>query len=166
MKSGEDPTREALNCVRVLGRVMVVVYENDADGDEVDDSEFYGNETSIPTDAQLRDHFAWNTLWNRNRCDTQEIAPTEAQYQGDTQNESHSATKQKASLAEQLIKCTIDLLFCAGFTIPESVMDQQGDKINVRCEAKIVLQAPDLPTFRSSVCHLGERRRVNAKHWL
>ncbi|KAJ9094420.1 hypothetical protein QFC21_005959 [Naganishia friedmannii] len=130
VKNGEDPTREALNCVRVLGRVMVVVYENDADGDGVDDAEFYGNATGIPTDAQLRDHFAWNTLWRRNRTDSQRTEPVEGQPRRNTQDETHTATEQKASLAEQLIKCTIDLLFCAGFTIPESLKDQQGDKIN------------------------------------
>ena len=30
-RDGEDPTREALNCVCVLGRVLVVVYENDTE---------------------------------------------------------------------------------------------------------------------------------------
>jgi hypothetical protein len=111
---------------------MVVVYENDADGDGVDDAEFYGNETGIPTDAQLRDDFAWNTLWRRNRSDSQVAEPIEGRSSQSTQNnESHAGTVQRACLAEQLIKCTIDLLFCAGFTIPESIKDQQGDKINV-----------------------------------
>jgi hypothetical protein len=36
-------------------------------------------------------------------------------------------------LIDRLFSCTIDLLFCAGFTVPESVKGQSmdGDKINV-----------------------------------
>ncbi|KAJ9091998.1 hypothetical protein QFC19_008866 [Naganishia cerealis] len=130
VKNGEDPTREALNCVRVLGRVLVVVYENDADGDGVDEAESLGSETRTPIDAQLRDHFAWNTLWKRGSTDYIREESVEAQRGQYTADGSHSDIKQSQSLAEQLFKCTIDLLFCAGFTIPESMKDQQGDKIN------------------------------------
>lgn len=37
------------------------------------------------------------------------------------------------SLIDRLFSCTIDLLFCAGFTVPESVRGQQavGEKVNV-----------------------------------
>lgn len=36
-------------------------------------------------------------------------------------------------LVDRLFSCTIDLLFCAGFTVPEDVRgeDRSGDKINV-----------------------------------
>lgn len=34
-------------------------------------------------------------------------------------------------LIDRLFSCTIDLLFCAGFTVPESVKGLDGDKINV-----------------------------------
>jgi hypothetical protein len=37
------------------------------------------------------------------------------------------------SLADRLFSCTVDLLFCAGFTIPDGVRtgEHSGDKINV-----------------------------------
>lgn len=42
-------------------------------------------------------------------------------------------------LIDRLFSCTIDLLFCAGFTVPESVRgkDGTGEKINVRCSIRI-----------------------------
>jgi hypothetical protein len=47
----------------------------------------------------------------------------------DSQNEDDSLP----CLIDRLFSCTIDLLFCAGFTVPESVKGQSmdGDKINV-----------------------------------
>jgi hypothetical protein len=127
-KDGEDPTREALNCVRVLGRVLVVVYENDQDEDIPDEAQAPESETTVPTDAQLREHFAWNTLWKRSWTPSQGSAPGK--------NQSHAAAGPGAdarlpSLADNLFDCTIDLLFCAGFTVPESVRGQSKDKINV-----------------------------------
>lgn len=41
--------------------------------------------------------------------------------------------EEMPSLAERLFGCTVDLLFCAGFTLPESLRGNgpEGDKINV-----------------------------------
>jgi hypothetical protein len=43
------------------------------------------------------------------------------------------AREMLPSLVDRLFSCTIDLLFCAGFTVPESVRgrDNEGEKINV-----------------------------------
>ncbi|KAJ9104377.1 hypothetical protein QFC20_004513 [Naganishia adeliensis] len=121
LKNGEDPTREALNCVRVLGRVLVVVYEN-TEEDVVDDA--YGSSSSKaePTDTQLREHFA-NTLWKR---------PLASREKSTSADENSSAAEDRAaSLMQKLFNCTIDLLFCAGFTVPESARGQSNDKINL-----------------------------------
>lgn len=122
-KDGEDPTREALNCVRVLGRVLVVVYENDTE-DGPDEAQGERDETEGPTDAQLREHFAWYALWKR--------SPGGTQGQGVPSDGVNDGTDTRlTSLADNLFHCTIDLLFCAGFTVPESVRGQSKDKINV-----------------------------------
>ncbi|GHJ86806.1 hypothetical protein NliqN6_3208 [Naganishia liquefaciens] len=118
-KDGEDPTREALNCVRVLGRVLVVVYENDIE-DVPDEAQAGQGETTAPTDAQLREHFAWHTLWKQSGTAALE---RETPLNG-------TDDSRFSSLAEKLFHSTIDLLFCAGFTLPEAVKGHSKDKIN------------------------------------
>lgn len=124
LKDGEDPTREALNCVRVLGRVLVVVYEN---SEEDAMSELHGqrSDAAQPTDTQLREHFA-DTLWKARRNTS-----LNDKSQDDANHQATVAEKDTSSLMERLFKCTIDLLFCAGFTVPQSVRGQSNDKINV-----------------------------------
>ena len=43
-------------------------------------------------------------------------------------------------LVDRLFSCTIDLLFCAGFTVPDNVRgeDRRGDKINVSDQASFI----------------------------
>lgn len=100
----------------------MVVYEN-TEEDVVDDA--YGSSSSKaePTDTQLREHFA-NTLWKR---------PLASREKSTSADENSSAAEDRAaSLMQKLFNCTIDLLFCAGFTVPESARGQSNDKINVR----------------------------------
>lgn len=129
LKNGEDPTREALNCVRVLGRVLVVVYENSED-DVVNESLRSRVDSAGPNDAQLREHFA-DTLWQSGGK-----SPVDEQPQDEANRAGTAAETDSSSLMEKLFKCTIDLLFCAGFTIPESAKGQSKDKINVSCVAQ------------------------------
>lgn len=159
MKTGEDPTREALNCVRVLGRVLVVVYEQDQDEEMVDEGQGTSSGTAEPTDAQLRDHFAWNTLWKRRLAPREQSASTSDRAQGDSTNERDTAESRASSLAERLFNCTIDLLFCAGFTVPESVKGQSDDKINVGALHQYPLNFKLTPRY--VVCHLGKGCRLN-----
>ena len=142
---GQDTTRECLNCLRVLGRVLVIVLE--AEG------------TAREGGVSAGEAFAREHLWAKS------TAPVEAQGQsGDAAEEQFTIadsddegdegsgdrgkgkdplsaptkpvevkTEQLPSLAEKLFSCTVDLLFCAGFTLPESVRGQgvEGEKINV-----------------------------------
>ena len=188
--SQQDLTKEALNCLRVLGRVLVVVYE--AEGEHADG-----------------ESFAQRVLWKRQPTDRgeanvsgvgagEEMAEARGESQftiaddedeeveaedgdGDVGDEGAQAFKTASGkppvvtngarpevepeaaivdplsrptperdgedgeveaterenslpcLVDRLFSCTIDLLFCAGFTVPESVRGQDGlgDKINV-----------------------------------
>jgi len=57
------------------------------------------------------------------------------QSANDTSNQAQDEKEDKEEtipcLIDRLFSCTIDLLFCAGFTVPESVKGLDGDKINV-----------------------------------
>jgi hypothetical protein len=191
--STPDPTREVLNCLRVLGRVLPVVYEaetenvKDQDYRDVDGDPPFGQDQEAGEgevdDGRLKDHFAWHVLWKRplgpRNLDSQtdldcpsgregELADgdrardasmstpsdplTQAAEQSERRrdkndrdvNEEEEGDRQP-SLTDKLFGVTVDLLFCAGFTIPESMKgaDGRGDKINV-----------GIPLFRIAVLRL------------
>lgn len=107
----------------------MVVYEN-TEEDAADDAYGSSSTTAEPTDTQLHEHFA-NTLWKRPLASSE--TPTSAD------DGSSAVVDSAASLMEKLFNCTIDLLFCAGFTVPESAKGQSNDKINVRPNFTMVL---------------------------
>lgn len=174
--STQDPSKEALNCLRVLGRVLTVVYEAEADDRE------HG----------VEDTFAAKYMWSRQPLEPQQrnnegVQPSEGTLEAeqftiedsDTEEEDEidagvrafkatvtkpspstttdGQTEQSAEvndplsqpdppkveedekgeetmpcLVDRLFSCTVDLLFCAGFTLPESVRTTEvGEKINV-----------------------------------
>ena len=148
---GQDTTRECLNCLRVLGRVLVIVLE--AEG------------TAREGGVSAGEAFAREHLWARSTVSVSDAHVGEAEARGEEQftiadsddegeGEGEGAdreasdplrakgkascvepkTEEAPSLAERLFSCTVDLLFCAGFTLPESVRGSgpEGDKINVR----------------------------------
>ncbi|KAL7421522.1 hypothetical protein Q5752_003291 [Cryptotrichosporon argae] len=148
--------RDALNCLRVLGRVLVVVYEAEADACDA----------GVPPEAT----WAAEYLWKRVPVDGAGERTDEPQFtleDSDDEPEDEGARAFKATigaeattpepsgemrdplanpepqaptteqefmpcLADRLFSCTIDLLFCAGFTVPDAVRgaDGLGDKIN------------------------------------
>ena len=200
--SQQNTTQEALNCLRVLGRVLVVVYENDAErksyglsgesfaqtylwkrskvtddqaqmallepgsnasvgtgrevgghgegehikeatqfeiGDDDDDDEEAKEEDSdgdIGKDEGARAFKA--TLANPTKAATNistdqsngTIDDPLTRTEDKVEDEAEEATGP--CLVDRLFSCTIDLLFCAGFTVPESVKGtESGEKINV-----------------------------------
>ncbi|OXH42508.1 hypothetical protein J008_00023 [Cryptococcus neoformans] len=160
---------EALSCLRVLARLLSVVYEAEGDIRSAGDPH-----------AGTEESFAAAYLWNREKAPRPPASPHSSadQFQlGDedsdededdaeldmgarafkatighpppsssppkpiddplTQPPNEPARPQQQeeeylpSLAERLFSCTIDLLFCAGFTLPESVnSEDEDDKIN------------------------------------
>ena len=60
-------------------------------------------------------------------------------------------------LIDRLFSCTIDLLFCAGFTVPESVKGLDGDKINVSLVSVSFSSSPSsaLRTSLSPICFVS-----------
>jgi len=59
--------------------------------------------------------------------------PLQSANDTSTQEQEEKEDKEETipCLIDRLFSCTIDLLFCAGFTVPESVKGLDGDKINV-----------------------------------
>jgi hypothetical protein len=188
--SPQDATKECLNCLRVLGRIIVVIYESEADARD--------------RGEVVEDTFAWKWLWRRMKVsevrdrsyemgeemehdevgaegegtdgeaaqftiadesdassdegegEAEEGArafkavvgnPAKAEEEGGVRDPLSQSSAPRTEvegagqveddslpcLIDRLFSCTIDLLFCAGFTVPESVKGQSmdGDKINV-----------------------------------
>lgn len=189
-QNGQDTTREALNCLRVLGRILVVVYEAEATSreggvsagegfareclwarqpvvgdDEVrmsvgagaggaggiedegqftieDSDEEDGAEEEDPDDAGDigRSETPKKEKERREKGRVPAQAQSTANGNGGADPLSapspapqRTAEDLQPSLIDRLFSCTIDLLFCAGFTVPESVRGQQdaGEKVNV-----------------------------------
>lgn len=177
---------EALNCLRVLGRILVVVYEAEdgsvgsVGGKTWADLHLWARQKAVKTrqeeddererarEAELEDQFTIGDEDEDEDGDGQDEgarafkasignpAPApQAQEDADDEGKDENGTlrdplanpdPQEASappaedegdfvpcLADRLFSCTIDLLFCAGFTVPDSVRgeDGLGDKINV-----------------------------------
>lgn len=99
------PERDALNCIRVLNRILPFLYE----ADHLE---------------QWEDRFFWGTRRKRSR--TAQIARTEVLFDGaepDSRPLQRSVSQEfeeAKPLAEELIDTLTDLLFFCGFTLPVS----------------------------------------------
>jgi hypothetical protein len=113
-----NTTKEVLNCIRILQRVLPVVFEVEG-------------ESSV---------FEVEVLWKQQVDEEDGEEKEEAgapqfviEDDGDSENDEERArsppptnTKPKhkkklPSLCERLFSCIIDLLFCCGFTLPSTV---------------------------------------------
>lgn len=151
--AAQDLTKEALNCLRVLGRVLSVVYEAEGEMRDGGAQSFAAQYLWNRQEAPPAEHF---TIQDSDSDDGDDEAGHEPEL--DTGARAFRATVghppsppsdpltqpresgdhrdfgedgYMPSLAERLFSCTIDLLFCAGFTLPQTVSEDENDKINV-----------------------------------
>jgi hypothetical protein len=108
------PNREPLNCIRMLTRILPIVFESE--------SEIFEQEV----------------LWRReadSNIETEQVQTVESQFVIADEDDDEppktpttpAAIKQtifKASLAERLILCILDLLFYRGFTLPQQTNER------------------------------------------
>lgn len=156
--TAQDLTKEALNCLRVLGRVLSVVYEAEGEGDgESFAAQYLWNRQKAPpvSPAPPADHFTIEDSdedGDNEQNDGPELDTGARAFRATIESSSSPSApisdpltqpgsgerrdsgedEYLPSLAERLFSCTIDLLFCAGFTLPQTVSEDQNDKINVR----------------------------------
>ena len=140
-----NATKEVLNCLRILQRVLPVIFE-------------VQGESNV---------FETELLWKREEVDeVAEEAGDEPQFVIEDEDEDQerdsrlgdsqpSAKKQLPSLGERLFGAIIDLMFCCGFTLPTKIQVDHH-KINYL----IWYVATSLSTTSPSFGCKGER------HWL
>ncbi|KAH8108473.1 high-temperature-induced dauer-formation protein-domain-containing protein [Phellopilus nigrolimitatus] len=137
-QSGQrDPTKEALNCLRVLQRVLPVLFETEYtelerrilwEREEVrEDAECVRSEDERPQFV-IDDEDEDDDTSNSGQPKSPESPGNRRKSPDAAQNEERK-TKTLPTLAERLISCTIDLLFCCGFTLPSKSQEDRY-KIN------------------------------------
>ena len=97
------PEKDALNCIRVLTRILPFIYESD----------------NLET---WEEKFFWSIRRKRTRKDQtvkSEVLFDEAQPEGEKETELKNDDFEDAKpLAEELLDTLVDMLFFAGFTLP------------------------------------------------
>lgn len=97
------PPRDALNCIRVLTRLLPFIYEAE-NLEDWEEKFFWGRRRKKTRQAQL----ASRVLFDESRNDTdQDTTPKDEDFE------------DAKPLAEELLDTLVDLLFFAGFTIPQ-----------------------------------------------
>lgn len=114
-----NPTKEVLNCLRVLQRVLPVIFENelpDLEHELLWRKEAISPSETIPISPGSPEQPAPQFVIE----DEEEEEPTTPAPQSPTHQRSRSQMLGP-SLAERLFSVVIDLLFCCGFTLPSKV---------------------------------------------
>lgn len=98
------PDRDALNCIRILTRLLPFIYEADH-LEEWEERFFWSRRRRKSRQAQLRSEVIFD-----------EARGEDAEGHSPAQEDEREDAKP---LAEELIDTLMDLLFCTGFTIPK-----------------------------------------------
>ncbi len=116
-----DPTKEVLNCLRVLGRIMPVVFDHEGTFEE----EVFWTRRPVPgssssdVDISSRSNEAQFVIDDEGEDTSAPLAPLEPDLSGGPRS-AQPMPRMKPCLAEQLFSIAIDLMFCSGFSLPTS----------------------------------------------
>ncbi|ESK85891.1 hypothetical protein Moror_2314 [Moniliophthora roreri MCA 2997] len=124
--SERNTTKEVLNCLRVLQRVLPVVFELEGDTSvfdlevlwkkiEVEEDEDNDNTATTATGEEPQ------FVIEDEEDDESEEGQTTVGSQSQTPQPKRKRVKQLPSLGERLFNSLIDLLFCCGFTLPTKI---------------------------------------------
>ena len=149
-----NTTKEALNCIRVLQRVLPVVFELESETSRFEMEVFWKREEVHAQPA------ASSTNADPQFVIDDETDDEEAAEAGISTKVPPPESKEKQyqpSLAEKLFTCLIDLMFCCGFTLPTKL---QVDHYKINYTIWYSETCPrSLPV--NSFFLQGERRRVD-----
>jgi hypothetical protein len=129
------------------GGQFTIADEYDSDEDEGGDISGAGDEGARAFKAVVGNP----PKSNSKETSTEIQDPLQSANDTSTQEAEEKEDKEETipCLIDRLFSCTIDLLFCAGFTVPESVKGLDGDKINVS-----IFLLPLLPSSHPGLDHL------------
>ncbi|KAI0033263.1 high-temperature-induced dauer-formation protein-domain-containing protein [Vararia minispora EC-137] len=114
-----SPTKEVLNCIRVLQRTLPVVFELDSDLSIFEQEVFWRQD---PVEGQEFEEQVEQTPQFVIENDDED-GPSASSTPSSTApcNTAPKGQKRHPALAERLFSCLVDLLFCCGFTLPKQI---------------------------------------------
>ncbi|EMD38619.1 hypothetical protein CERSUDRAFT_113798 [Gelatoporia subvermispora B] len=115
-------TKEVLNCIRVLQRVLPVIFEMESETSRFEQEVLWKKEVVAEEPSVVEENAQAPQFVIEDEDD--EDAPVGEAVKPATSTASAPASKPKQtlpSLVERLFSCLIDLLFCCGFTLPTKI---------------------------------------------
>ncbi|KAK2460561.1 hypothetical protein APHAL10511_007031 [Amanita phalloides] len=109
-----NTTKEVLNCLRVLQRVLPVIFELEGDVDPFEQDLLWKRGDLDGIDRTLEAEGTPQFVID----DEDEEIGTEPRTATSEMSQDHSVKVQLPCLAERLVDSVFDLLFCCGFTLP------------------------------------------------
>lgn len=148
----KNATKEVLNCLRVLQRVLPVVFEREGDATRLELETFWRRETVEDESDVTAEPTAAQFVIEDEDEDEDDNAVTPAASAGSSKEAepARKARKSLPSVAERLLSCLVDLLFCCGFTLPSKIQVDHY-KINYTIWYVIRFQEP-LILAETSAC--------------
>ncbi|KLO07390.1 hypothetical protein SCHPADRAFT_922914 [Schizopora paradoxa] len=123
--SERNPTKEVLNCLRILSRVLPVLFENE--NALLEQKIMWTRDAGVEGDgshAEIADESSQFVIADDE--DEEGNVPvvestSSAPPPDDGVVQDNERKSKRPTLAERLISCAIDLLFCCGFTLPSKI---------------------------------------------
>lgn len=117
-----NTNKEVLNCIRVLQRVLPVVFEIEADASKFEREILWKKEV-VEGHHEVDETTRNPQFVIEDDEDEDETGATgnSSQTQPSGSSSSTRTTKTLPSVAEKLFTCLVDLLFCCGFTLPTKI---------------------------------------------
>ncbi|KAG5353358.1 hypothetical protein C0989_007802 [Termitomyces sp. Mn162] len=119
--SDRNTTKEVLNCLRILQRVLPVVFEVDGESNTFELEVFWKREeTEVEDECNINPESSETpqfVIEDEDETDGEHDEPSPSKSTQPKQKQK----QQLPPLGEKLFTSTIDLLFCCGFTLPTSI---------------------------------------------
>ncbi|KAG8763476.1 hypothetical protein FRC11_003165 [Ceratobasidium sp. 423] len=148
-----NPNKEALNCVRVLARILPVVFEGDTDHGRVEEL-FWKCTPKQPSPEQVEVDQSKQFV-----IDDEEDEDAPKSPKSPTPQATPRQPDTEPSWGERLMNLVLDLLFCCGFTIPKKV-EVDHHKINYMIWVKGIGSTSDIGTSRDLESNKAEVLRL------
>lgn len=115
-----NATKEVLNCLRVLQRVLPVVFELEADSTRLEMEVFWKREEVVDESHSVAAESA-HAQFVIEDDDEDDEGNAETPSTPVPKDPPKAPTKTLPSVADRLFSCLVDLLFCCGFTLPTKI---------------------------------------------
>lgn len=114
-----NTTKEVLNCLRVLQRVLPVVFELEGDSSRLEMEVFWKREEVVDQSQPVPESSHVQFVIEDEEEDDEDHAETPSTPA--PKDTPKPTTKTLPSMADRLFSCLVDLLFCCGFTLPNKI---------------------------------------------